>query len=104
MSERCGISGNDCALKDANSWLLFAWGRVLQRFTKPSHLFAKCLSLVVGDLVFGIVGLRCFLEDIEPFRTPRLGPDQGGMVAALLGKERSPRAVSFFLQASTSSA
>ena len=60
---------------------------MLKRFTKPSHLFAKGLSLVVGDLVFVVVGLRCFLEDIEPFRTPRLGPAQRGMVAALLGKQ-----------------
>lgn len=62
---------------------------------KPSHLFAKHLSFFVGDLVFGIIGARRLVSDIEPFRTPGLGPAQGGMVAALLGEER--RAPSRFL-------
>jgi hypothetical protein len=61
----------------------------LKRFIKPSDLLAKCLSFFVGDLVFRIIGARRLFSGIEPFRTPRLGPAQGGMVAALLSEERS---------------
>jgi hypothetical protein len=38
--------------------------------------------------MFGIIGARRLLSDIEPFRTRRLGPAQGGMVTALLSEER----------------
>jgi hypothetical protein len=68
--------------------MLFVRIRVLKRFTKAPHLLAKCLSLLVGELVFRVVGPAWFLQDVKPSRTPRRRPAEGGMVAALLGKER----------------
>jgi hypothetical protein len=61
---------------------------VLQRFAKPSHLFAKVPSLVVGYFALQIVWPKYLSWEIEPFRAARLRPAQIGVVTALLSKER----------------